>query len=301
MVKNTVARAVREDPDQMFFEFALPLTGPGHTAASAGTAAARVTPTRRPRLKSCTAVRAAAAANFQAQAPSPAYITEARAAELFLQAARECGADEVRRVRVAFKPFRATLYSFRIRRNGAASVKFHLAFRNASETVLAQAAQLMLTRGRKRRRRLPRAEYDAFVRALPPSDFELPGARRSHRVSVCEPGKYQSLEESFERVNAEYFRSQLELPELCWSPARARRILGSYQERADRVIISRMFDVPDVPQFVLDYLMYHELLHKFLGIGRRDSGKRCLHGRDFKRLERGFRFYRQAQAFLKRM
>ncbi|MCY3018905.1 MAG: hypothetical protein NTW87_07750 [Planctomycetota bacterium] len=109
------------------------------------------------------------------------------------------------------------------------------------------------------------------------------------------------MEESFKRVNGEYFRSQLEEPELCWSPARARRILGSYQERSDRVIISRLFDRPEVPAFVVDYLMFHELLHKFLGIGRHDNGKRCLHGAEFKCLERRFRHFKEAQRFLKRM
>jgi hypothetical protein len=119
-------------------------------------------------------------------------------------------------------------------------------------------------------------------------------------MSNCGPGRHHSLPESFARVNAEYFRSQLEQPELCWSKDRARRILGSYQERADRVIISRVFDLPQVPLHVLDYLMYHELLHKFLGTGRRDSGRRCLHGADFKRLEKQFRFYKEAQAFLRK-
>ena len=74
-----------------------------------------------------------------------------------------------------------------------------------------------------------------------------------------------------------------------------------YQERSDRLIISRVFDSPKVPQFVLDYLMYHELLHKFLGIGRRNDGRRCMHGADFREIERRFRHYDEATRFLKKL
>jgi len=89
-------------------------------------------------------------------------------------------------------------------------------------------------------------------------------------------------------VNTTYFSGRLEKPELCWSPVRARRVLGSYQERYDRLIISKVFDTPQVPEFVLDYLMFHELLHKFLGIGRREDGKRCMHGKEFRSIEKQF-------------
>src|SRR5262249_16650714 len=139
----------------------------------------------------------------------------------------------------------------------------------------------------------------AFVRSLTQSDFNLPGARRGRRQSVSAPGRHKSLEESFRRVNTEYFSTQLAAPELCWSPARARRILGSYHHRNDRLIISRLFDSSKVPEFVLDYLMYHELLHKALGVGVRHDGKRCLHGAEFRRREQQFKRYREAQQFLK--
>jgi hypothetical protein len=279
MVK-TLERPVVEDPDQMFFSF--------------------VTPP--PRQAAVEQEWQPATTSRQAPAGSDrAYVTEARAAELFLQVARAQPDAGVTRAEVVFKPFRSTLYSFKIRRSGTARVKFHMAFRHAPEPVLTQAAELILTRRKKERRHLDRRAYDSFVRAIPPTDFELPGARRAHRRAVCEPGRHHSLAESFQRINAEYFKGQLEQPELCWSPVRARRILGSYQERTDRLIISRVFDAPHVPAFVLDYLVYHELLHKFLGTGRKADGKRCLHGGPFKQLEKRFRHYKQALQFLRRM
>lgn len=231
------------------------------------------------------------------------YLTESRAAELFMQAAREQGQERIRRARAVFKPFRTTLYSFKINRDSIASVKFHVAFRRATETVVLQACRIILCRRRRRGRTaaLQRAEYDAFVRSIPMTEFELPGARRGRQQAINEPGRYHKLPEIFARLNQEYFRGQLPQPELCWSPAHARRLLGSYQERCDRVIISRLFDSPKVPAYVIDYLVYHELLHKFLGIGRRRDGKRRMHGADFRKLERHFRHYKAATKFLERL
>ena len=230
-----------------------------------------------------------------------AVMSAARAAEIVAQAAHECRPGQVRSVRVRFRPFRATLYSFRITAAGDADIKFHAVFQRASEEVLSQAAQLMFTRTRRNRRAVPRAAYDAFVRAMAPGDFNLPGARRSTRKASREPGRHHSLPASFQRVNAEYFNTTLQAPELCWSPARARRILGSYQHRTDRLIISRVFDAPQIPVFVLDYLMYHELLHKFLGIGSRRDGKRRLHGAEFRKHERRFAHYKEARQFLTKL
>jgi len=232
-----------------------------------------------------------------AAAPTP----EALAGAMFLQAARERHCDRVRGVHVSFQPFRATLYSFRIRPDATAQVRFHTRFREANAEVFLQAAHLMLCRTRGARRNVERAAYDAFVQNIRPEDFELPGARRASPRARSGPGRVRSLDESFVRVNATYFEGQLSKPNLCWSPKRSRRILGTYQDRTDRLIASRIFDDLRVPIFVLDYLMYHELLHKHLGVGRKRDGRRCIHGPEFRKLERRYRHYREAIAFLKQL
>lgn len=229
------------------------------------------------------------------------FITDAQAMRLIEQAVREVRPGEVHAVRVRFLPFRATLYSFKMDRMRTAAVKFHVAFRRASDEVILQAARLMLCRVRKVRQALPREQYDTFVRSLPPTEFKLPGARQARKMSHGAQGLCRHLEDSFRRINETYFSAQMKQPELCWSPVRARRILGSYQERCDRLIVSRVFDSPSVPLFVLDFLMYHELLHKFLGVGRRGDGRRCMHGPEFKALERKFSRFEEAQEFIKRL
>ncbi|MCY3018904.1 MAG: hypothetical protein NTW87_07745 [Planctomycetota bacterium] len=203
-MKRAPERIVLDDPDQLFFEFAAPAAPPQDPAPSAAATAPSQPETdhepgaavsQRGVSTNVAALRAStdAALCHEEAVPDAAtpFMTEARAAGIFMQVARERQDGEVKRAHVVFKPFRATLYSFRIRRGGTASVKFHVAFRRASERVVTQAAQLMLTRRRKARRVLRRADYDAFVRGIPHTDFELPGARRGRLVSILGPGRYQ--------------------------------------------------------------------------------------------------------------
>jgi predicted metal-dependent hydrolase len=78
-------------------------------------------------------------------------------------------------------------------------------------------------------------------------------------------------------------------------------VVGTYHEKSDRVLVTRRLDSPQVPEFVLDFVMYHELLHKALGTGRGRDGRRRVHGPEFRRLERRFRGYREAEEWLKRL
>jgi len=300
VMKQTQERMTIDLPGQLFFDFAAsaPVQESQTDSQSlpvSRQAEAPKTPLLRPRQ-----LPAPLRSTHAAIASTASFMTESQAAEIFLAQALARKEPLIQRVAVDFHPFRATLYSFKIYRGGLARIKLHVAFRRASPAVVAQAAQLILCR-RRGKRPAERAEYDAFVRGIPESDFELPGARRGHSLAVKGPGVHRSLEDSFNRVNVEYFQAQLQPPDLCWSPVRARRLLGSYHQRKDRVIISRLFDSPKIPEYVLDYLMYHELLHKFLGIGRKDDGRRCVHSAEFRELEQRFRRFKEAQEFLKKV
>jgi hypothetical protein len=73
--------------------------------------------------------------------------------------------------------------------------------------------------------------------------------------------------------------------------------MGHYNARTDAVMISRTLDDPRVPPFVLDYVMYHELLHKQLGT-RMANGRRQAHFAEFRTAEKQFPLFEPANAFL---
>ena len=71
---------------------------------------------------------------------------------------------------------------------------------------------------------------------------------------------------SFDRVNAAYFGGKMARPRLTWNRTLTGRKFGHYDFVHDTVMISRTLDAPRVPEFVVDFLMFHELLHKFHGL-----------------------------------
>jgi hypothetical protein len=67
------------------------------------------------------------------------------------------------------------------------------------------------------------------------------------------------LKEAFDRVNENYFDNSIEIANLVFSGESAR-LLGSYNYKTDTIKISNIFR--ELEQKYLDYVMYHEMLHK---------------------------------------
>lgn len=110
-------------------------------------------------------------------------------------------------------------------------------------------------------------------------------------------GQHYDLQRVFERVNAQYFAGQMPQPHLRWSRDVTERIMGTYQQRSDTVMISQTLDDAQVPEFVIDFVMYHELLHKQLG-SRMHNGRRQVHFAEFKAAEKQYPRMKEAEAFL---
>ncbi len=91
------------------------------------------------------------------------------------------------------------------------------------------------------------------------------------------------LEESFNRVNEKYFQGFMARPNLAWGSASTRK-LGSYEYTTDTIVISTIFRNE---QELLDYVMYHELLHKKLKFYDK-NGRSFHHTREFRELEKKF-------------
>ena len=129
-------------------------------------------------------------------------------------------------------------------------------------------------------------------------DQLLRGEKHGHGTSP--KGAFVNLDEVFVRVNRDYFHKNLEKPQLSWSQKRTRRCLGSYSAQTDTVIISRSFDQVDMPEYVVDFIMYHELLHKKLGIKIANSGRHN-HNKNFKNLEKQFFHFARANEWLRQI
>jgi hypothetical protein len=90
------------------------------------------------------------------------------------------------------------------------------------------------------------------------------------------------LEQSFGRVNDRYFLGLVEQPNLVWGKF-ATTTFGSYDFKTDTITISKVFQ--DIEERYLDYIMFHEVLHKQRKFFKSGS-KTYYHDARFKRLEK---------------
>ncbi|MBI4983284.1 M48 family metallopeptidase [Candidatus Woesearchaeota archaeon] len=92
------------------------------------------------------------------------------------------------------------------------------------------------------------------------------------------------LETSFQRVNERFFYGCLEKTNLAWGMD-AKRKLASYNFHNDTITVSALFK--NAPEPVLDYIMYHEMLHKHQKFTH-NEGRCTFHTKEFRRAEQQF-------------
>jgi hypothetical protein len=113
-------------------------------------------------------------------------------------------------------------------------------------------------------------------------------------------GVHHDLDASFDRVNAAYFDSRLERPRLTWSRTFAARKFGHYDYAHDTIMVNMVLDRPTVPEYAVDLIVYHELLHQQLGVTWKNN-RVAAHTPELARRERQFKEYEQAKAVLRKL
>ena len=104
------------------------------------------------------------------------------------------------------------------------------------------------------------------------------------------------LESSFNRVNNTYFNGMMNQPNLEWGSASTSK-LGSYEYQSNTISISTIFQ-KSLPE-LLDYIMYHEMLHKKFKFKSSNTGRSLHHSTEFKKAEKQFNNINQVERELK--
>jgi predicted metal-dependent hydrolase len=116
-------------------------------------------------------------------------------------------------------------------------------------------------------------------------------------VTLRPKGRAYDLQAIFDRLNRRYFSGKLDA-RITWGNAvrkKNRRSIkmGSFSVE-DRIIrIHPVLDDADVPEFVVAWIVFHEMLHGKHEV-RRVHGRRCFHSREFAEEERAFEDYERA-------
>ncbi len=183
-----------------------------------------------------------------------------------------------------FKPYNATIRKF------GSSLQFSLSrsWKGVSEEIVIGLIQHLLVKILRKEKFVAAAAkngkkinslnmqlYDDFIKGISEVAAVDNGSGSSDEV----------LESSFSRVNGKYFLGIADKPNLRWGINSFRK-LASYDYHTNTITVSSLF--ADAPQQLLDYLIYHELLHKKLKFSSSGNGRAVHHSSEFRALEKNF-------------
>jgi predicted metal-dependent hydrolase len=183
---------------------------------------------------------------------------------------------------------------------GRLNVRLHHMFKTADNTVLNALALYLSGVGGKK----TAAMLDDFIaknRLLIKSN-----AKKRKPQSLFYEGKYFNLQEVYQRVSDKYFENIKFDVKIGWSqgssikkrkkysPGKKSRILAAYNFDEAVIKVNPVLDSPKVPEYVMDWVVYHELLHHVLPVEKLGK-KRYYHTPKFRAMERAFDRYEDAK------
>jgi hypothetical protein len=186
---------------------------------------------------------------------------------------------------------RSTMMSVRKgRARHSIDVRLHRMFL-AADTGVIQSLAVWLVNPKSRR---DTAAVDTFI-----GSNACRVRAEAHRNNVViAKGNVFDLAVLFRDLNADHFDNSIRA-DITWGrlpPARRRRSIrfGSYYPTDNLIRIHPLLDQEFVPPYFMRYIVFHEMLHAYLGIEESESGRRRYHTREFSRLEEKYPDYAKA-------
>jgi hypothetical protein len=142
------------------------------------------------------------------------------------------------------------------------------------------------------------AVIDQYIR----EHKHLVRAAAKRHVRLCPKGVHFDLDALFEEENLARFDGQVNA-RITWgqrNPTRRRQRsirFGSYSADDHLIRIHPCLDRDFVPAYFVRFIVFHEMLHAYLGIEETPSGRRRIHSPEFKRIEQSHPDYRRAVAW----
>lgn len=138
--------------------------------------------------------------------------------------------------------------------------------------------------------------YRAYANSIQP---EIPKRKRNTPKGYNPQGKYYNLQVLFDDLNRKYFENKLSVKYLGWSKNKSYARLGYYASERDLLVISKIFDSKKTPLNVIEYMVFHEMLHIAIPT-KTINGRRRIHPPEFKNLEQQFPEYKKIQNWIQK-
>ncbi|MFA5312804.1 MAG: hypothetical protein WC375_05715 [Methanomassiliicoccales archaeon] len=213
----------------------------------------------------------------------------------FQRAGQKSGFSSVKAEYVPFKEFKAVW----TKRGDEVDLQVTDYMKGADQRILDEFAECMC------RRILTKRSKELYTQTmrdwLQSEEFVTLNRRtylkRSRNVAYSERGSVYDLKESMGRLMAEGMVPEISNSYITWTKRPNIQRMGYCSVIMRVVAISSALDSDRVPEFVSDYVLYHELLH--LNDGLKAMGSH--HDSAFRMRERAYPRWREAEVILKRV
>lgn len=168
-----------------------------------------------------------------------------------------------------FKPYNANA----MKSPATLTIKLSKKWRKISEDIQIGLIQSLLVKffGRTKQPTFNMDLYENFIKNI--------------HIAIPKTKSDPLLEDSFNRMNERFFYGLIEQPNLKWGSHSIRK-LGSYDYQSDEISVSLIFK--NKPSEILDYVMYHEMLHKKHKFKNSKTGRSYHHTAKFKKDEKAY-------------
>jgi hypothetical protein len=120
---------------------------------------------------------------------------------------------------------------------------------------------------------------------------------RSRNIAGTASGEYTDLNEAYQRLIDLGLVDRNENLKITWTKRPNVKRVGYCSVLMKVIMISSVFDTPSIPQFVTDYVLYHELIHMERGFDPFEQR----HSMDFSAQENLYPMCEEAKAWLKKL
>ncbi len=202
---------------------------------------------------------------------------------------------------VRFYPYAGLRHTIRVR-SGQVYVRLSDICKDSTPEVMRALAFVLVARllGKKVPPVHDRTYRDYSLTPQVMRSSDIARRRRGRKMISSAQGSVYDLDRMFSKLNRRYFDSNLEKPALTWSQRKTRSILGHHDRVYATITISKSLDSTQVPEWFVEYILYHEMLH-IKHAARMINGRRYYHTTAFRLDERRFARYEEAQRWLEQV
>ena len=202
---------------------------------------------------------------------------------------------------VAFRPYADVNNVIRVR-DGKLVVGLSDLLQDAPRPVLEAIAVILLSK--LYRKPIPEHYHSRYRRYLNQRSvrkqvLHIRRTRRRKWLGAAQ-GAHFNLEEIFDELNVKFFAGRLLRPQISWSRTISRTTLGHFDSAHNAIIISKIFDRPKTPRFLVAYILYHEMLHMKYPVTH-SRGRRCFHSFAFRKEEKLFPQFAEAKKLIEQL